>query len=96
MLTSTPKAVKKSEDAVNRTIANRNKFILQQLETSAGMSQNSVVIQTKKLIKSFSEDDRRDILIAAKISPHEITAEEFVAMKADMGIPWEKLKTMAR
>ena len=96
MLTSTPNAIKKGEDVVSRTIIKRNKFIMNQLQTSAGSSKASILVQTKKLIKSFNEDGRRYILIAANISPHEISAEEFVAMKADIGVPWEKLKTMAR
>ena len=47
-------------------------------------------------MKTLSRDQRSQILKSAKISPIEIGAEEMVAMKVDLGIPWEKLKNMAR
>ena len=37
-----------------------------------------------------------DILQKTGIHPAVITPENMVAMKADLGIPWEKRKCMAR
>ena len=64
---------------------------MEQLESSAGSSSNSMII-----LKGFERKDRREILKTANITSVEISADAMVAMKVDMGIPWEKLKTMAR
>ena len=66
------------------------------MKICSGESKTSLLEQTASLIKVFSQEDRQDILRKAKISIIEITPEEMVALKADMGIPWEKLKTMSR
>ena len=47
-------------------------------------------------MKSFEESDRKEILQNSNISTTNITSEEMVALKADLGLPWEKLKAMAR
>ena len=66
------------------------------MKICSGESKTSLLEQTAPLIKVFSQEDRRDILRKAKISITETTPEEMVALKADMGMPWEKLKTMSR
>ena len=45
---------------------------------------------------SIEDEKKHDILEKAGIYPAVITPENMVAMKADLGIPWEKLKCMAR
>ena len=65
------------------------------MKTSAGSSKQSLMRQAGALLKSFREE-REQILKEAKITSVQISAEAMVALKADMGIPWEKLKTMAR
>ena len=53
-------------------------------------------MQTSKLLKSFEEDHRKNILMKAGILAADIAPEEMVAMKVDMGILWEKVNCMAR
>ena len=66
------------------------------MRISTGTSNTSLVEQTASLVKSFGENERQKILKKANISAVEITPEEMVALKANMGVPWEKLKTMSR
>ena len=82
--------------ACSKTISRRNKYIKSQIEATSGSNKEDILIQTSKLVKSFDEEARVTILRNANISPVEIDAETMVAMKVDMGIPWEKLKTMSR
>ena len=74
----------------------RNNFISRQLEETAGSSTAAKIKQTAVLLKSFDECERTKILEVANVGQAEINAEEMVALKADIGIPWEKMKIMAR
>ena len=65
------------------------------MKTSSGESTKSLVKQTAAIVKSFAEE-RNAILRKTNISAVEITPEEMVTLKSDMGIPWEKLKTVSR
>ena len=62
----------------------------------AGKDLPSICSQTSALMRTFTEDDRLHILKEANIGSTEISAEAMVALKADIGVPWIKLKTMAR
>ena len=66
------------------------------MTTSSGESKGSLIQQTAVIIKSFCKEERQLVLQKANINAKEITPEEMVALKADMGVPWEKLKTMLR
>ena len=44
----------------------------------------------------LTEDHRKNILMKAGIVAADTTSEEMVAMKVDMGIPWEKGKCISR
>ena len=66
------------------------------MKTSSGESTKSLVKQTASIVKSFAEEERNAILRKTNISAVEITPEEMVTLKSDMGIPWEKLKTVSR
>ena len=68
---------------------------MKQLHNTSGHSEEASAIQTSKLVTSI-EDEKRHILEKAGIYRAVITPENMVAMKADLGIPWEKLKCMAR
>lgn len=96
MFTSTPKPVKNSNEVCKRTIEKRNKFLKNQLLFSSGGNESGFSVQTGKLVKSLKENERVEILKRANITTKSITPEEFVAMKADLSIPWSKLKTMSR
>jgi len=71
------------------------------LGTCSGASKDAVSVQTGKLVKSFDVEQRTEIIKNAQIPSASIpedalVANALVAMKVDMGIPWEKLKTMSR
>ena len=51
--------------------------------------------QAAHLIQSFGRGERGKILKLANILPSEVDAETMVAMKVDLGIPWEKLKNIS-
>lgn len=65
------------------------------LDNSGGGAE-TLVTQTSKLVKSFTEEDKEKILSQADVFPSVISAETMIAMKVDLGIPWEKLKKMGR
>ena len=67
-----------------------------QIETSSGSSEAAFNRQTGVFMKTLNRGQRSQILKSAEIIPIEIGAEEMVAMKVDLGIPWEKVKNMAR
>ena len=69
---------------------------MEQLQNTSGHSEETSAIQTSKLVTSTEDEKRHNILEKAGISPGVITPENMVAKKVDLGIPWEKLKCMAR
>lgn len=95
-ITSTRKAYVETETASTRTVKIRGNIIRKSIDTIAGSNIESLTRQTSALVKSFDEDERLRILKLGNIPPVIIDEESMVAMKADMGVPWEKLKTMAR
>ena len=46
-------------------------------------------------MQSFEFEERSKILKTGCINAH-IEADELVVMKANLGLPWEKMKSMAR
>ena len=93
ILTPTPTAKKESSTVCERTIQRRNLFLKRQLDTASG---GATAYQAGKLLKTFSRADRREILKDGKIDSSHIDAEQLVAMKSDLSLSWEKMKTMAR
>ena len=69
---------------------------MKQLHNTSGHSEEASAIQTSKIVTSIEDEKRHDILEKAGIYAAVITPENMVAMKVDLGIPWEKLKCMAR
>ena len=94
--TSTPKPIKRSENASSKTECQRNKFFIGQLNNACRNAKKASVVQTSRLLKSFEEDHRKNILMKAGIVVADIAPKELVAMKVDMGTPWEKVKRIAR
>ena len=70
--------------------------VQQHLLAISGSSNEAVSVQAGKLVKSFDQDTRLNIMKIAKILPVEISPEHMIAMKVDLAIPWEKLKTISR
>ena len=91
--TSTPKPIKGSENVSSKTVPQRNKFLVGQLNNTCGGNEKASIVQTSK---SFEEDHRKNILMKASIVATDIAPKEMVAMKVHMGIPWKKVKCMAR
>ena len=73
----------------------RNCVLSDILHQTAG-SKDASKLQAGKIIKSFGKQERAEIIKASNIPNIEIGKETMVAMKVDLGIPWEKLKTMSR
>ena len=95
VLTSVPKAIK-GANVSEKTCSNRNNFIKSQLQLATGGGKQAMINQTSKLITSLTPDDKNKILKKAKIASTDISAEAMVAMKANLGIPWEKLIKLGR
>ncbi|XP_065680774.1 uncharacterized protein LOC136094729 [Hydra vulgaris] len=69
---------------------------MEEVNHQVGNSKDSQVMQAAVMLKSFDDCQKRKILQNANIGIVQISAEELVAFKADVGIPWNKLKTMTR
>ncbi|XP_065650837.1 uncharacterized protein LOC136078988 [Hydra vulgaris] len=96
IFTHAPKAYVNSAQAAQSTLRLRNTNIAKHFETLAGNLNDAVANQTSKLLNSLSQDTRHSILDNAGLNHSEISASVMVAMKTDMGVPWEKLKIMSR
>ena len=94
MVSVTPTAYKQSDDVTTKTLRKRTLQVKSALETSS--SKESMLLQTGLLVKSFDIQERKRILELAKIERSYINAENLVAMKADLGMPWDKMKAMSR
>lgn len=66
------------------------------LQTTSGSSIDAKTAQTSKLLSTMDLECRQKILEKAKIPKAEISEDIMVAMKVDMSIPWEKMKTMSK
>ena len=58
--------------------------------------EETFAIQTSKWVKSSEDEKRHNVMKKAGIIPAVITPENMMAVKFDIGIPWEKLKCMSR
>ena len=96
MVSVTPTAYKQSDDVTTKTLRKRTLQVKSALETASTSSKESMLLQTGLLVKSFDIQERKRILELAKIERSYINAENLVAMKADLGMPWDKMKAMSR
>ena len=55
-LTSTPTAIKQSDETCKRTLQQRNKILKKETETSSGSSEAAFSQQTVMLMKTLSKD----------------------------------------
>ena len=90
------KCIKYIPVVCHKTIGRRNMVLQQHLSTVSGSSNEAVSAQAGKLLKLFDQDTRLNILKIANIHPVEKSPVHMVAMKVDLAIPWEKLKTISR
>ena len=95
-MTHTPQPIKESTNVHKRTLQLRNKFLKDQISMACGGSQQASTKQTGILFKSFTPEIRQEILKSGEIKPIEIQAEQLVSMKANLSLPWEKMKVLGR
>ena len=93
MFTSTPKAYKPSSECSRRTVQRRNSLLK---DIIVGSSATSAPEQTGLLISSYSKKEKKTVRQVANMEVDHISPEEMLALKAKLGIPWEKLKTIGR
>ena len=89
-------AFKGSENVSKKTLRRRTIQMQNSLQSVAGPSRDSMILQTGLLVKSFDSSERKKILEMAKIKRVQIDAKSLVAMKADLSMPWDKMKAMSR
>lgn len=91
-LVRVPHAIVATSDASPKTITRRNKTIEKVRDlVSCGDSSS----QLQEEIKHLSKSERQDLLHKAGFTL-DIPAEQGLAMKADLGIPWTKLRVIRR
>ena len=95
----TPVAYKPSTEVSKKTLRKRTLDLKTNIEMVAGSSSDSnasTLLQVGMLLKGFDSEERQKILEVGQIEKSRITADNLVAMKADLSMPWEKMKAMAR
>ena len=78
-------------DASQRTIRNRTKT-LQEAREKISKGGESAAAQMQDELQSSTKAEREELLKAAGLAPGEIEAGAGLAMKAELGIPWSKLR----
>ena len=69
---------------------------MEQLNNTCGNTEKASIVQNSKLLKSCDKEHRKNILMKAGIVATDIAPDEMLVMMVDMGIPWEKVKCIAR
>ncbi|XP_065675300.1 uncharacterized protein LOC136091551 [Hydra vulgaris] len=95
LFSSIPKAYVTSNEASNATVRERNAIVKRNIEVVSGPSNDAVCSQSSKLLISLPSETKEKILANSNIKV-TISATKMVAMKADLCIPWEKLKNISR
>ena len=85
-----------SADVAQRTLRQRSKFLASIRQKVSGGGETSATVQLAHEI-SQNKDERDELLREAGIAvPHEAPAAEVLAMKADLAIPWNRLRSIRR
>nr|XP_047146260.1 uncharacterized protein LOC124819103 [Hydra vulgaris] len=92
----TPKICKTSNSINQKTIKRRQNQIHQSLVKNAGLAKKAKINQAALMLNSFNDNDKINILKQEKIPQVQIESEDIVSLKADCGLPWEKMKKMIR
>ena len=94
-----PKPRVSSEQATNKTRQTRSHEIAQFRRHVSGPGSSSESIQLQHELKEMSCDERESLLLSLKgqqTCSTEVSADQILAMKATLSIPWNKLRTMRR
>ena len=81
-----------SSDASKRTVRRRNDNIGEVRSITSG---GEALVQLASEIKSLNKEDREGLLLEAQL-PIVIPVDHALSMKADLGIPWNKLRILRR
>ncbi|XP_047127237.1 uncharacterized protein LOC124808269 isoform X1 [Hydra vulgaris] len=92
----TTKSFKTSTEISQKTIYRRQKQLHQSLIDNAGPTKKAKIQQVALMLNSFNKNNKIDILKKSNLSQVEIGPEDIVSLKADCGLPWEKMKKMIR
>ena len=79
-------------DASKRTVERRSEVLSAVRQIASGGDTSA---QFAAEVKSLSQVEREDLLQQAQL-PVVIPADHALAMKADLGIPWTKLRILRR
>ena len=82
----------RSSEACSRTINNRTKALLTMRSSISG-GDTSAQLQAE--IKSLSKEEREAVLREAQLPIH-IPPDHALAMKADLALPWAKMRVISR
>ena len=96
MLTTTPTPIKDSNQVSRRTQQLRNKFLKNTIASTSGRTEEASVTQAGLLLKTFSRQERTDILKMGNIEPIEINEKDLVSLKANNTFSWNKMKVIGR
>ncbi len=81
-----------TSDASDRTIARRNKIIDRVRDVVSG---GDSAAQLREEVKHLSKAERQELLHSGGFRL-DVPAEQGLAMKADLGLPWNKLRIIRR
>ena len=82
----------KTSEASNKTIVRRTRSI-SQLRTY--VSGGDVSVQMRSELQALSKNDREELLREANL-PVQIPPDHALAMKADLALPWAKMRVISR
>ena len=82
----------KTSEASNKTIVRRTRSI-SQLRTY--VSGGDVSVQMRSELQALSKNDREELLREANL-PVQIPPDHALALKADLALPWVKMRVISR
>ena len=82
----------KTSEASNKTIVRRTRSI-SQLRTY--VSGGDVSVQMRSELQALSKNDREELLREANL-PVQIPPDHALALKADLALPWAKMRVISR
>ena len=82
----------KSSEASSKTLSRRT-HTLSQLRTSLSGGDTSAQLQSE--IRALFKEERQEVLKEAHL-PIEIPPDHALAMKADLALPWARMRSISR
>ena len=82
----------RSSEASKRTIASRNKTLA---ELRNSISGGDSLLQLRTELRALSKEEREEVLEGANL-PVVIPTDHALAMKADLALPWAKMRVISR